>query len=262
MHVIHRHLWQAGTMPPLWLTVLSSASASASFALAFATAAAIIVDILGRGYRQRMRVMEVVWPVTALYFGPFAWPFYRALGRARSPRWRGEHGEPSREPGWAAVALGASHCGAGCTLGDVIAEFVVFWTGLTVAGVVLPAEMVGDYVLALALRIAFQYFAIAPMSELGPRKALIKAAKADVLSLSAFEVGLFGWMALTSLVFFPSPHRHPNDPVYWFSQAARLSPRTPAAWPQTRPDRRTAHRTVRAARVAPPPPHRVSTRRR
>jgi hypothetical protein len=47
-------------------------------------------------------------------------------------------------------------------------------------------------------------------------KGLIRAAKADVLSLTAFEIGLFGWMALTSLEFFPAPHLHPDDPVYWF----------------------------------------------
>lgn len=54
------------------------------------------------------------------------------------------------------------------------------------------------------LGIAFQYFAIAPMRGLGRRKGLVEAAKADFLSLSSFEIGLFGWMALTQLVFFPT----------------------------------------------------------
>lgn len=47
-------------------------------------------------------------------------------------------------------------------------------------------------------------------------KGLAAAAKVDVLSLTAFEVGLFGWMALMAFVFFPDPHLRPDNPVYWF----------------------------------------------
>ena len=39
--------------------------------------------------------------------------------------------------------------------------------------------MVGDYVAAILLRVAFQYFAIAAMRGLGLRKGLAVAAKAD-----------------------------------------------------------------------------------
>ena len=80
------------------------------------------------------------------------------------------------------------------------------------------AEFIGDYVLAVGLGLAFQYFAIAPMRGLGFRKGIVAAAKADILSLTAFEVGLFGWMALQAFVFFPAPHHiHPDSPVYWSS---------------------------------------------
>ena len=74
----------------------------------------------------------------------------------------------------------------------------MFALGLQIAGSALLAEYTGDFVLALALGIVFQYFAIAPMRGLGFRKGIVQAAKADVLSLTAFEVGLFGWMALMS----------------------------------------------------------------
>lgn len=47
-------------------------------------------------------------------------------------------------------------------------------------------------------------------------KGLTEAAKADVLSLTAFEVGLFGWMALMAFVFFPGPHLRPDAAAYWF----------------------------------------------
>ena len=52
----------------------------------------------------------------------------------------------------------------------------------------------------------FQYLALAPMRGLGLRRGLVEAAKADVISLTAFEIGLFGWMALMYFVTFPGPH--------------------------------------------------------
>lgn len=80
----------------------------------------------------------------------------------------------------------------------------MFALGLELLGRALLPEFIGDYVAALTLGILFQYFAIAPMRGLGFRKGLVEAAKADVLSLTAFEVGLFGWMAVMSFVLFPS----------------------------------------------------------
>lgn len=220
-------------MPATWLTALSWAMLAAGFA----SAGWILVDIYGRGHRQQMPVMEAVWPITALYFGPLAVAGYRAWGRPKSPRWRDERGDgedaqPPNTPGYATTAVGVSHCGAGCTLGDIIAEFAVFGLGVTIGGLALPAEYVGDYILALALGIGFQYFAIAPMRGLGVRKGLIEAAKADVLSLTAFEVGLFGWMALMFFVFFPAPdHLRPDGPVYWFLMQIGMIAGFFTAWP-------------------------------
>jgi hypothetical protein len=215
-------------MPPTWLTCVSWAA----LALAFVSAGLILDDIYRQGFRQRMPVMEAVWPVTALYFGPAAVAAYRVWGRPASGRWQQEHGDPPGKSARAATAVGVSHCGAGCTLGDIIAEFAVFGLGLSLAGTTLAAEYVGDYVLALALGIAFQYFAIAPMRGLGVREGLAAAAKADVLSLTAFEVGLFGWMALTFFVFFPAPHHlHPNSPVYWFLMQLGMIAGFFTAWP-------------------------------
>ena len=57
---------------PAWLTIISWTF----LALALASAAAITADIYLRGYRQHMKVMEAVWPITALYFGPLALPAY------------------------------------------------------------------------------------------------------------------------------------------------------------------------------------------
>jgi hypothetical protein len=84
----------------------------------------------------------------------------------------------------------------------------VFGLAATIAGQALFAEYVGDYLAAVSLGVVFQYFAIAPMRGLCFRKGIIAAAKADVLSLTALEVGLFGWMALMTDVLFPHPHPH------------------------------------------------------
>ena len=116
----------------------------------------------------------------------------------------------------AACAHQVSHCGSGCTLGDVISEFAIFGLGLTIAGLTLGAEYVGDYIFALAFGVVFQYFAIAPMRGLGLKDGLIAAAKADFISLAAFEVGLFGWMAVMAFALFPAPHHlMPSSVAYW-----------------------------------------------
>jgi hypothetical protein len=101
---------------------------------------------------------------------------------------KGHDGSPDRvmpaRPRWATMAIEVSHCGSGCTFGDLISEWVIFAFALTVASRVLFTEYIGDYVLAVALGIVFQYFAIAPMRGLGVRDGLKAAAKADFISLT------------------------------------------------------------------------------
>ncbi len=106
----------------------------------------------------------------------------------------------------------------------------MFALGATIIGLSLLPEYIGDYVLALTFRIAFQYFAIAPMRGLGLRKGLVKAAKANFLSLTSFEVGLFGWMALMQFVFFPG-HLHPDHPAFWFLMQVGMIVGYFTAWP-------------------------------
>jgi hypothetical protein len=200
---------------PRWMTLLAWVALSG----AGLCAAWILTDIFVRRRRQQMAVMEWVWPVTALYAGPVAVWGYRRFGRPASPEWREDNGldEQPGKPRWATTAVGVSHCGAGCTLGDIVAETAIFLLAITVAGRPLFAEYIGDYALAVGFGLLFQYFAIAPMRNLGLGEGLVAAAKADLLSLTAFEVGLFGWMAVQALLLFPEPHPvRPDDPVYWF----------------------------------------------
>ena len=72
-----------------------------------------------------------------------------------------------------------------------------------------------DYLFAFAIGVAFQYFTIKPMRDLSVGDGLIQAVKADALSLTAWQVGMYGWMAIAIFLIF----RHEiekTDPVFWF----------------------------------------------
>jgi hypothetical protein len=149
----------------------------------------------------QMWIMAIVWPVTALYFGPVAvYAFLKNEGA--QDKSNGQHAFDA-----------VTHCGAGCTLGDIIGEWWIYGAGW-IAGSMLGAEYVVDFALAFILGIAFQYFTIAPMRGLGVRDGIIAALKADGLSVVAFEIGLFGWMAVTEYVLFPGLPI--TSAVHWF----------------------------------------------
>jgi Domain of unknown function (DUF4396) len=193
---------------PTWLIWLSIAA----LAVALASAAYVLYDIV-RCRRQMMTIMKWVWPITALYMGPIAIWAYRTLGLAGQQH-QEDRGD-STEPSWRDVFKAVTHCGAGCTLGDIVGEWGIFIMGVTLAGVALWPEYIADFLLAYILGIVFKYFSIAPMRGLGVKDGLVAAVKADTLALTAFEVGLFGWMVLTSFIFFDH-HLHPDSSVYWF----------------------------------------------
>ena len=112
------------------------------------------------------------------------------------------HAQTPSRPLYATVLAGVSHCGAGCVLGDLVGEMIIYGTGARIAGEMLWPTLLLDYAFALLFGIAFQYFSIAPMSgNYGP-KTLWRAAKADILSLTSFEVGAFGWMVVYQVGIF------------------------------------------------------------
>lgn len=108
------------------------------------------------------------------------------------------------------VANGALHCDSGCTLGDIVAEWLVFlvpkvavwfgWHGLF--GEKMFATWIVDYLFAYAFGIVFQYFTITPMQHLGVAGGLWAAVKADTVSLTAWQVGMYGLMAFANFYLF------------------------------------------------------------
>jgi hypothetical protein len=199
-------------MPPTWLTVV----AWISLACAFVCAGFIALDIFVRGYRQHVGIMDVVWPLTALYPGPVGWFAYSRWGRLNSPRFRRDSGARGHYPFSVSVGISDTHCGAGCALGDLIGEWLLFAVGASIAGVALWPEYIADFALAFAFGIAFQYFAITAVRRLSVRDGVVAALKSDTLSVITFEIGLFGWMAVTFFVFFPQPHVKSDHAAYWF----------------------------------------------
>jgi hypothetical protein len=204
------------------LTLISRASLGVAFIFA------IVIAIDEIRHPQNMWIMNVVWPVTALYFSVFGlWGYFRIGRRMTKDAMHGmstgrmqtqltRHVERAgHDPTWRQTAVSDSHCGAGCVIGDVVSEFSLFSLGWMLFGSSLYAEFVGDLLLAWLFGIAFQYFAIKPMRNLSVKQGLIAAVKSDTLAILTFEIGLFGWMGLIFFVLFPNPHLHPTQASYW-----------------------------------------------
>jgi hypothetical protein len=212
---------------PLWLHWVSILS----LATAVVCAAVIALDELGR--RQHMWIMNLVWPLAAL-FGSVIWlALYWRTGRGMTPAQmeamerRGESMEMGDTPMAVAVAKGASHCGAGCALGDLIAE----WLAFAVPGVAVLfgwgwafrekmfAVWVLDFLVAFGLGVAFQYFTIAPMRKLSPKDGILAALKADAASITSWQVGMYGAMAAAQFLWFRPAYgamAAANTPEFWF----------------------------------------------
>ncbi|RPE31906.1 DUF4396 domain-containing protein [Kitasatospora cineracea] len=220
---------EAHTQPAPWLEVIGWLALGS----AFVSVLAITVDIVARGHRQHMWIMNVVYPVTALYWGPAAWWFHATRGRRSARPAVDPHGppDPDRLPEWEVRAKAVAHCGAGCTLGDLLAEWLVFATGATIFHRALYADFALDLAFAWLLGIAFQYFAIVPMREdLGVLRGLWAAIKADTLSILAFQVGLFLGMWLYQGVLF-APGLPKTSAAYWLMMQLSMILGFFTAWP-------------------------------
>lgn len=68
---------------------------------------------------------------------------------------------------------------------------------------------------AFLFGIAFQYYTIKPMRGLSVGQGLWAAVKADTLSLTAWQVGMYGWMAIATFLIF-GRELPKADPVFWF----------------------------------------------
>ncbi|MFD1363216.1 DUF4396 domain-containing protein [Lentibacillus salinarum] len=170
----------------------------------------IILDIVK--HPQMMKIMNVVWPINGWFFGPIALWTYFKWGRLKAENINSD--DHRKKP--ARVFVSTSHCSAGCTIGDAIGVPIVALTGMAIIGSTLFAHYIVEFILAYLVGIIFQFYAIYPMNKEQGVSASIKAAvKADTVALIAFEVGMFGWMAIVHYILFASPPK-PNEATYWF----------------------------------------------
>ncbi|HZD52558.1 MAG TPA: DUF4396 domain-containing protein [Woeseiaceae bacterium] len=221
-------------MIPVWLTNLSI------LMLALGGACSLIIAAhLALGHKQHMRIMNAVWPLTAL-FGTVVslWAYFRygrlaEHAKAVEARARDE-ALPSkkRTPFPMMVVKGTAHCGAGCALGDICAEFLALgfpaiaiglgWKSLFPAGHhgKIFAVWILDYLFAFAFGVLFQYLTIKPMRGLSPAQGLVQALKADTLSLTAWQIGMYGFMAFAHFFVFVrvwNASITPSMPAFWFA---------------------------------------------
>jgi hypothetical protein len=182
--VIQHHLLQTASWIAVSLGVLT----------------ALVIAIDERAHPQDMRIMNVVWPVTGLYFPVIGGWFYRAVGRP--PVAHAQHAA-AQDARWKSILLSATHCGAGCVIGDVVAV-ALFGPSFAI-----------EFAFAYLFGIAFQYLPIRAMRDISPAAALWEAIKADTLSLVAFEVGMFGWMAVARL-WLPHEATAASSIAFWF----------------------------------------------
>lgn len=215
-------------MIPDWLHVLSIAALAAGICCALLIAAHVAT------HPQQMWIMNVVWPVTALFgTGLSLWLYFRygtlsVKEQAGAARREGRKPPAMQDTPFAVmVAKGAAHCGSGCSLGDIAAEWLAFafpgvavWFGWhSLFSEKMFAVWVLDFVFAFVLGVAFQYFTIAPMRHLGPLQGLWQALKADALSLSAWQIGMYGFMAFAQFYLFTrvlGVRLKVDMPEFWF----------------------------------------------
>ncbi len=238
-------------MEPHWLMIVSWIV----LGLGFASALVILVDEVLLGYRQHMAIMNLVHPISALYWGPvWIWAYF-TRGRRSSHKslhheaqrlieenadtdqlkQEGESTDAKDVRPWH-VSNADSHCGAGCTLGDIGGEWLLFAIGapaLAAIGI-YGWEIIVDFVLAWTLGIGFQYFTIVPMrDDIGRLAGVGQAIKVDTLSIVAFQIGLFGWMAISHFVLFQPPL--PIDTAsHWFMMQVGMILGFFTAWPVNR----------------------------
>lgn len=109
------------------------------------------------------------------------------------------HGE---KPLWKSALVDNTHCGGGCTLGDIVTALISAMATISIAGSMLLGHFVLDFIGAFVFGIAFQYL---PKREMNPSmsrsKALVEALKADTLSVIFYQIGMYIWLLICMYVF-------------------------------------------------------------
>lgn len=156
-----------------------------------------------------MIIMNIVWPLTGLYFPIIGIIGYYTLGKEKQ-----NNQTQKNKPFWQSVIISTTHCSAGCSLGNLIGAPIVFLIGITFFNNELATTLIIEFILAYVFGLLFQYFHMEIKHD-HPITDLKNAIKADTLSLVAFEIGMFGFMIIMHLLL-KNTILQPNKLEYWF----------------------------------------------
>lgn len=212
---------------PQWVTLVAWIVTG----LGVLVAAAMIADIYVGGYRQPLRAMEAVWPVTAVYAGPLAWWAYHRWGRPATRRWQQQHARTPQLGLAATAAVQTIPGGAVSFVGHMIAMPLVMKTGWTIAGQGVWPMMLLIAAFALPLLVAFEYHSLS-VTRL-PRsvgRRLWAASKISFLAILAFDVGMGASMLLVAFVLGYSPASMAFWLVMWGGMWLGFATAYPMVW--------------------------------
>lgn len=182
---------------PQWVTVV----AWIVTILGVMVAGVMLADVYLGGYRQPLRAMEAVWPVTAIYAGPAAWWAYHRWGRPATSRWQEQHGRAPRMGRAATAGVQTLPGGAVSFVGHMIAMPLVMCTGWTIGGQGVWPMMLLIVAFALPLLIAFEYHALTCAGQI--KSAAHRwwvASRISVLAIAAFDIGMGASMLVVAFV--------------------------------------------------------------
>ena len=147
---------------------------------------------------QSMKIMNIVWPINALWGGPAILLLYFIIGQHKMDhhmKMETMDSKPDHRLHFQSVAKATLHCGAGCTLADILSMIIKEIFSLS-QGV----NFVIAYILAFIFGIYFQYIAQREMdSNTTSGELLKKSVITDFWSLFAWQLG----MLITQLVLTP-----------------------------------------------------------
>jgi len=216
------------TVPaPAWVSVL----AWLVTAIGALAAVGITIDIGVGRYRQPLRAMEAVWPITAVYAGPLAWWAYYRWGRPASARWQRQHQRAPRPGPAAAAAVQTIPGGAVSFVGHTIAMPLVMWTGWTIGGQGVWPMMLLIAAFALPLLVVFEFRALTSAGRFASAgRRLWAASRISILAILAFDVGMGASMLLVAFVLMYSPASMAFWLVMWGGMWLGFATAYPMVW--------------------------------
>ncbi len=121
----------------------------------------------------------------------------------------------SNKPFWQKVTLSALHCGAGCTLADIIGEGIGYFGFSHLSGWTIWWQWGFDYILALIIGVLFQFAAIRPMMKMSVSKTILRALRIDFFSLTSWQIGMYLFMGFIFFIY-PAERFEQNSIMFWF----------------------------------------------